>query len=249
MANTYLFSGGSSDIALSLFKQLLQDAANDDVFLLQGHNNMDLLYSYKKELPPEIQTRVHCYKLDLRDGSARKDFIQKIASQFSVSHFVHFPASHVINKRFRDLDTTQLQQDANIQLLSAIDFCQAFLPGMVKKHRGRILFLLTSYIRGVPPKNTTDYIMVKSALHGLAKSLAIEYAAKGITVNCVAPSMVETKFLSETADLIVEMAARNNPMKRNATPEDISPAIKFLLSDDASYITGITLPITGGSII
>lgn len=249
MGKTYLFTGGSSDIALSLLKRLTSKAAPEDVFLLQGFRHMQLIQDYAESLLPSLASQIHSYGVDLQDQQERKDFIQEIQEKYVVSHFVHFPATHLKYKRFRDLPEDALQADANIQLLSAIEFCQAFLPQMAKIRKGRIVFLLTSAILGAPPKNTADYIIVKSALQGLAKSLAVEYADKGITVNCVAPSMVETKFLTETADLVVEMAARNNPMKRNATPEDVSPAIEFLLSDDASYITGITLPITGGSVI
>ena len=84
---------------------------------------------------------------------------------------------------------------------------------------------------------------------GLVKSLAVEYAKFGITVNCVAPSMMETHFLKDTPDLIVQAAAEDNPMGRNATPADVVPAMAFLLSDEAGFITGVTLPVTGGSAI
>ena len=61
--------------------------------------------------------------------------------------------------------------------------------------------------------------------------------------------MMETKFLSDTPDLVVQMSAEANPMKRNARVEDVVPAIRFLLSDEAGFISGVTLPITGGAAI
>ena len=91
--------------------------------------------------------------------------------------------------------------------------------------------------------------MAKSAIGGLVKSLAVEYAQYGITVNCVAPSMMETRFLADTPDLIVQASAADNPMGRNARVSDVVPAMAFLLSEDAGFITGVTLPITGGSAI
>ena len=110
-------------------------------------------------------------------------------------------------------------------------------------------FKATSYTIGCPPKNTAAYVMAKSAIGGLVKSLAVEYARFGVTVNCVAPSMMETNFLKDTPDLIVQAAAEENPMGRNATPADVVPAMAFLLSDEAGFITGVTLPVTGGSAI
>ena len=128
-----------------------------------------------------------------------------------------------------------------------VKICKTFVPKMAKAKRGRVLFMLTSYLLGMPPKNTAAYVMAKSALAGLAKSLAADYASFGVTVNCVAPSMMETKFLAETSDLIVQASAEANPMGRNARPSDVVPAMAFLLSDEAGFITGVTLPITGGS--
>ena len=61
--------------------------------------------------------------------------------------------------------------------------------------------------------------------------------------------MMDTKFLSDTPDLVVQMSSDANPMKRNVRVEDVVPAIRFLLSDEAGFISGITLPITGGAAI
>ena len=76
--------------------------------------------------------------------------------------------------------------------------CCAVLPAMAKAKFGRVLFIQTSYTIGCPPKNTAAYVMAKSAIGGLVKSLAVEYARFGVTVNCVAPSMMETNFLKDT---------------------------------------------------
>lgn len=130
---------------------------------------------------------------------------------------------------------------------SAVKLCKTFLPAMAKARQGRVLFMLTSYLLGAPPKNTAAYVMVKSTLQGLAKSLAADYASFDVTVNCVMPSMMETKFLADTSDLIVQASAEANPMKRNARVEDVVPAMAFLLSEEAGFITGVTLPVTGGS--
>ena len=120
---------------------------------------------------------------------------------------------------------------------------------MANSRCGRVLFIQTSYTIGCPPKNTAAYVMAKSCIGGLVKSLAVEYAQYGITVNCVAPCMMETHFLADTPDLIVQASAADNPMGRNARVEDVVPAMAFLLSEEARFITGVTLPITGGSAI
>ena len=160
---------------------------------------------------------------------------------------MHLPALRVVNTRFKNFDEDRFERDMSVQIRSAVKLCKTFLPAMAKARQGRVLFMLTSYLLGAPPKNTAAYIMVKSTLQGLAKSLAADYASFGVTVNCVMPSMMETKFLADTSELIVQASAEANPMKRNARVEDVVPAMAFLLSEEAGFITGVTLPVTGGS--
>ena len=128
-----------------------------------------------------------------------------------------------MNAKFKAFDQTRFDRDLEIQVHSAVRLCRAVLPAMAKARFGRVLFIQTSYTIGCPPKNTTAYVMAKSAIGGLVKSLAVEYARFGVTVNCVAPSMMETNFLKDTPDLIVQAAAEENPMGRNATPADVYP--------------------------
>lgn len=245
MANTYLITGGTSDIGLSLVQRLLCKCKDDDTILLQGNKSAKEVQGHL----PANDHRVKVFQVDLSNADACDAFIDDVLQRYTVSHFVHLPASKFKNVRFRDFDFEGFERDAQIQLRSACEICKAILPAMQRARKGRILFMLTSSVLGMPPKYISAYVVIKSALQGLAKSLAAEYAEKGITVNCVAPSMIETKFLSDIPDLIVQISAKNNPMGRNATPEDITPAMEFLLSDEAAYITGVTLPITGGSAV
>lgn len=106
--------------------------------------------------------------------------------------------------------------------------------------------MLTSCTENVPPKYLSPYVTVKYALLGLMKSLAAEYAEKGITVNGVSPDMMETRFLSEVSDIIVEKSAMTSPLGRNLTVQDAVPAFEYLLSDAAAAMTGQNLVISGG---
>ena len=124
---------------------------------------------------------------------------------------------------------------------------QRFLPKLAKQKGGRVVVMLSSVTLGVPPKALTQYTTVKFALLGLMKALASEYADKKITVNCISPSMIETQFLSLINERIVELSAESHPLKRNATVFDVVPSILMLMSDDAAYINGVNVPITGGS--
>jgi 3-oxoacyl-[acyl-carrier protein] reductase len=107
--------------------------------------------------------------------------------------------------------------------------------------------MLSSVVINVPPKALTQYTTIKYAMLGLVKSLASEYSDKNIQINAVSPSMVETKFLDNINEKLVELSAYNHPLKRNAQVNEITPIIKMLISKESDYINGVNIPITGGS--
>lgn len=239
----YLITGATSDVGRALISRVL---GPEDLVIAQGMGDLHLLDQLSSAHPGQIVP----YDLDLTDPAALDGFLAEIAEKYPLpTHFVHLPALRVINAKFKNFDESRFLLDMNVQVMSAVKICKALLPRMAKARFGRILFIQTSYTIGAPPKNTAAYVMAKSAIGGLVKSLAVEYARFGITVNCVAPSMMETRFLSDTPDLVVQASAADNPMGRNARVEDVVPAMAFLLSEEARFITGVTLPVTGGSAI
>lgn len=246
MAYTYLITGATSDVGTTLISRLLDGAPADTLVLAQGCGDVEKL----APLCQKYLGQVRPFDVDLSDMYKVDAFIRLVEQTAPApTHFVHLPALPVVNTRFKNFDEERFARDMEIQVHSAVKICRVFVPKMAKAGFGRVLFIQTSYTIGCPPKNTAAYVMAKSAIGGLVKSLAVEYARQGVTVNCVAPSMMETHFLKDTPDLIVQAAAADNPMGRNATPDDVVPAMAFLLSEEARFITGVTLPVTGGSAI
>ena len=244
MAYTYLITGATSDVGRALIERLLR-AEPDSLVLAQGCGDLPKLDA----LCAAFAGRIKTYDADLSDRAKVDAFVQHLQDAPAPTHFVHLPALPVVNTKFKAFDQARFDLDMEIEIHSAVRILRAILPAMAKAKFGRVLFIQTSYTIGCPPKNTAAYVMAKSAIGGLVKSLAVEYAKFGVTVNCVAPSMMETNFLKDTPDLIVQAAAADNPMGRNARPDDVVPAMAFLLSQEAGFITGVTLPITGGSAI
>lgn len=241
MPYTYLITGATSSVGSALIRRVWKPG---DIVIAQGAGDLELL----EELRPLCGESLHCYDVDLTGEAPLAAFLAEVRENFGCpTHIVHLPALRVVNKKFKNFDEQRFLLDFNVQVMSALRICKAFLPDMMKARFGRILFTLTDYIIGVPPKNTTAYIVAKNALRGLARSLATEAAPAGVTVNCVAPYMMETRFLTDTPDLIVEASAAANPMGRNAQVEDVVPAMAFLLSDEAGFISGAELPVTGGA--
>ena len=166
---------------------------------------------------------------------------------YDVTKIVHLPCLPAVPTKFKNFDEQRFQKEINVAFMSAALVCRAFVPKMAKRRFGRVVFMLTSYCIGVPPKFLTGYVAVKYAVMGLMRSLATEYADKGVTFNGVAPSMTETRFLESLADLTVEMSAKAHPLGRNARPDDIAPTVLHLLDDKNEYTSGAVIPITGGS--
>ncbi len=245
MSKVYLITGASSDVGQDLILRLLQKE-DDSLFLAQGFGDLDKL----APLCVQYKKRIRTFDVDLSVPEAVEQFLLSLDMMgVCPSHIIHLPALRALNTKFKNFDEARFALDWQVQINSILAITKQFVPKMAKQKYGRVLFMLTSYVLGAPPKFMAAYVMAKEAMHGLAKSLAVEYAASGVTVNCVAPSMMETHFLQETPDLVVQASAEANPMGRNARVQDVTPAMEFLLSNEAAFITGVVLPITGGSVI
>ena len=119
------------------------------------------------------------------------------------------------------------------------------LGPMVRAHRGRIV-LVSSVVAFLGSAGQVNYGAAKAGLVGLARSLAREVGSRGITVNVVAPGVVDTDMIASLGEQRVEQLLAMVPLSRKASPEDVAGAVGFLASANASYITGAVLPVDGG---
>jgi 3-oxoacyl-[acyl-carrier protein] reductase len=244
MDNTILITGASSDIGVTLIRRLMAQAVSPVVLAHSFRGGAKL-----QELQAQFGERVQLVQADFRDTESVVVMAEQIVTQFGVpARFVHLPALRPSPERFPKFSPDRFAEDMSVQVESAIILLKRFLPQMAKQSGARIVFMLSSYTHGMPPKFTSMYTVVKYAQLGLMRSLAAEYAGTELRVNAVSPSMIETQFLQDMAPLAVQMSAASNPLGRNATPADVVGAIEFLLSPDSSYMTGIDIPITAGSL-
>ena len=242
MSNILLIIGASSDIGLELIKSV------EEKCLIIAHYNSSnqKLLDLKKNISNELIT----LKANLESENELEELLAEIETNYGIPNkIVHLAASKIENIRFKDVTWGDFEKDITVSLKSIVIILSRFLPALAKEKRGSVVVMLSSYVTGVPPKALAHYTTIKYALLGLVKSLASEYGGNGIRINAVSPSMVNTKFLSNINEKLVEISAHNNPMKRNAMPSDIIPAINLLLGEDAGYINGVNLPITGGSVL
>jgi len=119
------------------------------------------------------------------------------------------------------------------------------LGPMVRAHRGRIV-LVSSVVAFLGSAGQVNYGAAKAGLVGLARSLAREVGSRGITVNVVAPGVVDTDMIASLGEQRMEQLLSMVPLGRKASPADVAGAVAFLASDDAAYLTGVVLPVDGG---
>lgn len=157
-------------------------------------------------------------------------------------------ASPKINpKQFGVMEWSDIQQHLDVQLRGAFLMSKTCLPSMVERRRGRIVNITSQVIEGVPAVTWTSYAIAKAALATMSRYLAAEYGPSGISVNCVSPGMTDTPLIGDIPEKVQLMIARQTPLRRLATPEDIAGAVAYLLSDEGAYVTGQTLRVNGGS--
>ncbi len=130
-------------------------------------------------------------------------------------------------------------------LTSAFALTQAALKPMIRQRSGRII-CISSVVGQSGNAGQANYAASKAGLIGFAKSVALEVASRGITVNVVAPGMIETDMTRAITDQAREQWASRIPLQRLGTTDDIASAVCFLASDEASYITGQVLAVNGG---
>ena len=130
-------------------------------------------------------------------------------------------------------------------LTAAFALTQAALKPMIKQRRGRIV-CISSVVGQRGNAGQANYAASKAGLIGFAKSVALEVASRGVTVNVVAPGLIETDMTRGITDAAREDWAARIPLGRLGTPEDIAAAVCFLASDEASYITGQVVAVNGG---
>ena len=119
------------------------------------------------------------------------------------------------------------------------------LGPMVRAHGGRIV-LVSSVVAFLGSPGQVNYGAAKAGLVGLARSLAREVGSRGITVNVVAPGIVDTDMIAGLGEKRVEQLRAMVPLGRTSTPDEIAGAVAFLASEDAAYITGAVIPVDGG---
>lgn len=148
---------------------------------------------------------------------------------------------------FLEITQEALERIYRVNLVGPFILTQAAMPDMLAANWGRVVNISSSSAQ-TGAKRMTHYSSSKGGLIALTKSLAAEFADRGITVNNIPPGFIDTP-MSRSAPIDIDALAAASPMKRAGRPEDIAATCAFLASEAASYITGQTIGVNGGRVI
>jgi NAD(P)-dependent dehydrogenase (short-subunit alcohol dehydrogenase family) len=198
----------------------------------------------------EQNGRAATYQGDVASESDVMQFFTAIQeSQGSIGVLVNVAGIQSPPDRLRDLTLDEWQRVIGVNLNGTFLCCRAAIPGMLRLGWGRIV--VTSSVLGLRGRpGTGAYASSKAALLGFSRSIALELADKGITVNTILPSMVDTNLVRRhSTEEQIRARGHELAIGRVAEAEEIAAAVAYLVSDDAAYVSGAELVISGGSFI
>lgn len=236
-------TGGAGAIGAAVCRQLAADGCRIAV--------VDLQQSAADAIVAELDGDHLGVAVDVADTEAVRAAVERVTEELG-------PIDTLINVAGWDrfvpfVDTTPAFWDRviDVNYRGTLNTVHAVLPGMIERERGRIVSVASDAAR-VGSSLESIYAGAKGAVISFSKSVAREVAKHGITVNVVCPGPTDTPLIRGMADELgsgerfVDALTRAIPMRRLAEPEDIAPAIAFLASDGAAFITGQTLSVSGG---
>ena len=231
-----LITGASGGIGKSLVKKFVELGGN----VVGTGTNIEKLDLLKKQHPT-----IKVKKFDISEHTRVESFIEDVALELGGLDIL-------INNAGTNVDTLSLRMKdeewkkvIDINLTSTFLLSKHSIKKMLKNKFGRIVNI-TSVVGHTGNVGQANYAASKAGIIGMSKSLAIEYAKKNITVNCVSPGFIVSNMTTNIAEKVKLYLTSRIPMGKLGTGEDVSNCVAFLSSDQASYVTGETIHVNGG---
>jgi len=231
-----LITGASGGIGNELVKKFVSLGGN----VLGTGTKVEKLDQIKKKYP-----NIKVKKFDMLDHSGIEEFIDNVTLELGgLDILINNAGTNIDNLSLRMKDE-EWKKVININLTSTFLITKHSIKKMLKNKFGRIVNI-TSVVGHTGNFGQANYAASKAGIIGMSKSLAIEYAKKNITVNCVSPGFIVSDMTMNIAEKVKLYLTSRIPMGKLGTGEDVSNCVAFLSSDQASYVTGETIHVNGG---
>ena len=231
-----LITGASGGIGNELVKKFVELGGD----VLGTGTNAEKLDSLKKKY-----SNIKVKKFDISEHSRIEGFIEDVSLELGgLDIIINNAGKNVDNLSLRMKDE-EWKKVIDINLTSTFLLSKYSIKKMIKNKFGRVVNI-TSVVGHTGNLGQTNYAASKAGIVGMSKSLAIEYAKKNITVNCVSPGFIVSDMTMNIAEKVKLYLTSRIPMGKLGTGEDVSNCVAFLSSEQASYITGETIHVNGG---
>jgi 3-oxoacyl-[acyl-carrier protein] reductase len=196
-------------------------------------------------LAGELKERVHVLPCDLSNKDQVEALVPQAEAAMEKLDILVANAGVTKDNLFVQLRDEDWETVININLTATFRLSRAAMKTMMRRRHGRIIGI-TSVVGVTGNPGQGNYTAAKAGMIGMMKSIAKEYAKRGVTANCVAPGFVATPMTDKLNDKQREAIMTMVPANRLGTPDDIAAAVVYLASEEAAYVTGQTLHVNGG---
>lgn len=208
--------------------------------ILTGKNQADL-----NSITSEFPENTYAIPCDLSKNEEVEFLVKEALSKYSKIDILVNNAGLTKDNLFLKMNISDWNEVLNVNLTSIFNLTKLVIRGMLKNRFGRIINM-SSIVGYTGNAGQANYSATKAALVAMTKSIALEFASKGITANCIAPGFIKTRMTECLSDKTKEKLLEKIPMERFGNPIDVANTIAFLASDAAAYITGQTIHVNGG---
>lgn len=239
MVKEVLVTGSSRGIGKEIALYL---AKNGYDIVLHCQKNIEKAKEVQKEIE-ELGSKARILQFDIKNRQECLNTLSKDIEQNGVYYATVLNAGIARDNVFPVMEENEWDDVLNTNLGGFYNVLKPIIMPMIEKRiKGRIVTLSSiSGLRG--NRGQVNYSASKAGIIGATKALSLELAKRGITVNCVAPGVIESDM---TKDLPVDEVKKMIPMKRFGTGKEVASLVNYLLSEDASYITGQVISVNGG---
>lgn len=235
-----LVTGGSGAIGAAISRQLAADGMH---VIIHANRNIGAAEALRDALLANGGS-AQAIQFDVADGAATQAALESLLEAGAIQVLVNNAGIHD-DAVFPGMRREQWHRVIDVSLHGFFNVTQPLSMPMIRSRWGRII-TISSIAAIIGNRGQTNYAAAKGALHAATKSLALELASRGITVNAVAPGIIASDMSKDAFD--ADAIARMVPMKRAGKPEEVADLVGFLASEQAAYITGQIISVNGGMI-